>query len=109
MIPEEIQKTRICFFAFKNRSTSTWESLWHKSLLDSYIVSIPGKADRQNTGRRERKMNVDTFERLLITGGPGWENDQRTQNPGGKAGDDPDGRWGKYPFFRRNLWSSGSL
>lgn len=65
MIPEEIQKTRICFFAFKNRSTSTWESLWHKSLLDSYIVSIPGKADRQNTGRRERKMNADTFERLL--------------------------------------------
>ena len=38
---------------------------YHKNPGCSYIVSIPGKADRQNTGRKERGMNTETFERLL--------------------------------------------
>lgn len=39
--------------------------VYHKNSVGSYIVSIPGKADRQNRRRKERGMNAETFDRLL--------------------------------------------
>ncbi len=49
----------------KQKEYSYFLIVYHKNPVGSYIVSIPGKADRPNAGERSAGMNAETFDRLL--------------------------------------------